>query len=157
MSDRQEIFVSGVAAGFPGVPHRSCRNPFLLDLAQPVWELDSHAKVEMRSKVRGLRSRQRAVLPAHRPEVAVSAAVAKQNASPVAAEPAVSQSVPAAPVWEQAASWWAAPRPVPSLAVADWLTLSVLAEEDLSPAVSQSVPAAPRPERAARPPDIMSE
>ena len=56
MSDKQDAFLSGIAAEFPGVPHRYCPNHFLRDVAQPVLEEDRHAKVRMRSKVRGLGS-----------------------------------------------------------------------------------------------------
>ena len=62
MSDKQEAFVQGIAAEFPGVPHRYCDNHFLRDLAKPVLEKDSHAKVQMRRKVRGLRTIEQAVL-----------------------------------------------------------------------------------------------
>jgi hypothetical protein len=62
MSDRQDAFVTGIAAEFPDVPHRYCDNHFLRDLAQPVLEADSHAKVQMRRKVRGLRKIEQAVL-----------------------------------------------------------------------------------------------
>src|SRR3954467_11545159 len=62
MSDKQEAFVKGIAAAFPDVPHRYCYNPFLRDLARPVLEADSHAKVRMRKKVRGLRTIEQAVL-----------------------------------------------------------------------------------------------
>ncbi|HWT77205.1 MAG TPA: hypothetical protein VN648_00150, partial [Candidatus Methylomirabilis sp.] len=62
MSDRQEAFVTGIAAEFPDVPHRYCDNHFLRDLAQPVLEADGHAKVQMRKKVRGLRTIEQAVL-----------------------------------------------------------------------------------------------
>jgi hypothetical protein len=44
------------------VPHRYCDNHFLRDLAKPVLEADSHAKVPMRKKVRGLRVIEQAVL-----------------------------------------------------------------------------------------------
>ena len=47
--------MTGIAAEFPGVPHRYCDNHFLRDLAKPVLEADSHTKVQMRHKVRGLR------------------------------------------------------------------------------------------------------
>jgi len=67
MSDKQDAFVSGVAAEFPGVAHRYCANHFLRDLARPVLEADSHAKVQMRRKVRGLRSIEKAVLGPERP------------------------------------------------------------------------------------------
>jgi hypothetical protein len=62
MSDRQDAFVTGIAAEFPDVPHRYCDNHFLRDVAKPVLEADSHAKVEMRKKVRGLRKIEQAVL-----------------------------------------------------------------------------------------------
>src|SRR5947209_9112325 len=62
MSDKQEAFVKGIAAEFPDVPHRHCDNHFLRDLAKPVLEADSHAKVQMRKKVRGLRTIEQAVL-----------------------------------------------------------------------------------------------
>ncbi len=62
LSDRQEAFVTGIAAEFPNVPHRYCQNHFLRDLAKPVLEADSHAKVQMRQKVRGLRKIEQAVL-----------------------------------------------------------------------------------------------
>jgi hypothetical protein len=62
MSDKQEAFVTAIAAEFPDVPHRYCDNHFLRDLARPVLEADSHAKVRMRKKVRGLRTIEQAVL-----------------------------------------------------------------------------------------------
>lgn len=62
ISDKQDAFIKGIALEFPGVPHRYCANHFLRDLAKPTLELDSHAKVQMRKKVRGLRDIERAVL-----------------------------------------------------------------------------------------------
>src|SRR3954470_8948267 len=62
ISDKQDAFVTGIAAEFPGVPHRYCDNHFLRDLAKPVLEDDSHAQVQMRRKVRGLRKIEQAVL-----------------------------------------------------------------------------------------------
>ncbi len=62
MSDKQDAFVTGIAAEFPDVPHRYCANHFLRDLAKPVLEADSHAKVQMRTKVRGLGGIERSVL-----------------------------------------------------------------------------------------------
>jgi hypothetical protein len=44
------------------VPHRYCDNHFLHDVAKPVLEADSHSKVAMRKKVRGLRKIEQAVL-----------------------------------------------------------------------------------------------
>lgn len=62
MSDKQDAFVKTIASVCPGVPHRYCSNHFLRDLAKPVLELDSPAKVQMRGKIRGLRSIEREVL-----------------------------------------------------------------------------------------------
>ena len=69
ISDKQDAFVTGIAAEFPDVPHRYCANHFLRDRAKPVLEADSHAKVQMRKKVRGLRGIERSVLE-RRPESA---------------------------------------------------------------------------------------
>ena len=62
MSDKQDAFVTTIAQEFPGKPHRYCGNHFLRDLAKPMLDLDSHAKVQMRRKIRGLRAIERAVL-----------------------------------------------------------------------------------------------
>jgi hypothetical protein len=62
VSDKQDAFVTAIAAEFPVVPHRYCDNHFLRDVAKPVLEADSHAKVQMRRKVRGLRKIEQAVL-----------------------------------------------------------------------------------------------
>jgi hypothetical protein len=58
MSDKQDAFVKAIALEFPQVPHRYCQNHFLRDVAKPVLEADSHAKVKMRKKIRGLRGKQ---------------------------------------------------------------------------------------------------
>jgi cytosine/adenosine deaminase-related metal-dependent hydrolase len=68
MSDKQEAFVTAIAAEFPDVPHRYCDDHFLRDLAKPVLEADSHAQVRMRKKVRGLRTIERAVLQRQKTE-----------------------------------------------------------------------------------------
>jgi hypothetical protein len=70
ISDRQDAFVTGIAAEFPGVVHRYCDNHVLRDVARPVLEADSHAKVQMRKKVRGLRKVEQAVLKRQRGEEA---------------------------------------------------------------------------------------
>jgi hypothetical protein len=62
ISDKQDAFVKGIAAEFDGVPHRYCDNHFIRDVAKPVLEADSHAKVQMRRKVRGLRKIEQEVL-----------------------------------------------------------------------------------------------
>src|SRR5258705_195010 len=68
VSDQQDAFVKGIAAEFPDVPHRYCDNHFLRDVAQPVLEADSHAKVQRRRKVRGLRTIEQAVLQRQKAE-----------------------------------------------------------------------------------------
>src|SRR5216684_728843 len=62
MSEKQDAFVKAIAAEFEDVPHRYCQNHFLRDVAQPVLDVDSRAKVKMRRKVRGLRAIERRVL-----------------------------------------------------------------------------------------------
>jgi hypothetical protein len=89
MSDRQDAFVTGIAAEFPGVPHRYCENHFLRDLAKPVLEADSHAEVQMRKEVRGLRKIERAVLEHRRaPEGGVTTAAGEAGADPSPGDPA---------------------------------------------------------------------
>jgi hypothetical protein len=62
MSDKQEAFVKAIATEFPDIPHYYCQNHFLRDVAKPVLEMDSQAKVKMRRRVRGLRAIERRVL-----------------------------------------------------------------------------------------------
>src|SRR3954451_19388136 len=93
LSDKQDAFVTGIAAEFPDVPHRYCDNHFLRDLARPVTEADSHAKVQMRPKVRGLRTIEQAVLT--RSQAATSDAAADDPAATVAATAAPANLPPA--------------------------------------------------------------
>jgi len=74
LSDKQDAFVKGIAAEFPAVPHRYCDNHFIRDVAKPVLEADSHAKVQMRRKVRGLRKIEQAVLKQQNAEPSTSLA-----------------------------------------------------------------------------------
>lgn len=94
VSDKQEAFVKTIGEEFPGVPHRYCQNHFLRDAAEPMLEADSHAKVQMRRKVRGLREIERAVLSERRTQTPSTPA----GASP---EPAGTAS---GPVEEEASS-----------------------------------------------------
>lgn len=82
ISDKQDAFVTGITAEFPGVPHRYCANHFLRDLAKPVLESDSHAKVQMRKKVRGLRGIEQAVLKRQNAEVSKGLAEDDPEAMP---------------------------------------------------------------------------
>src|ERR1700736_5612427 len=90
LSDKQDAFVKGIAAEFPGVPHRYCQNHFLRDLAKPTLEKDSHAKVQMRQKVRGLRAIEREVLEQRRPGQAPDEA--KPEGPPLQAEATASRA-----------------------------------------------------------------
>jgi hypothetical protein len=72
ISDKQDAFVKAIAAEFPGVAHRYCQNHFLRDVAKPMLDADSHAKVKMRQKVRGLRAIERQVQDQQREEAAAS-------------------------------------------------------------------------------------
>jgi hypothetical protein len=70
MSDKQDAFVKGIAQAFPDTPHRYCDKHFLRDLAKPIRKADSHARVQMRKKVRGLRAIERDALAHRRQAVA---------------------------------------------------------------------------------------
>jgi hypothetical protein len=82
LSDRQDAFVTGIAAEFPDVPHRYCANHFLRDVAKPVLEADSQAKVQMRKQVRGLRKIEQAVLKRQRGAASPSRAEDDPEATP---------------------------------------------------------------------------
>ena len=98
LSDKQDAFVTGIAAEFPGVPHRYCVNHFLRDLAKPMLEAESHAKVKMRRKVRGLRAIEREVLQQRRRSASETSAVAPASMTPATPPPAhpVAKAVPVA-------------------------------------------------------------
>ena len=66
MTDKQSAFLSGIKKEFPDTIHRYCQNPFIRDLAKPMSEIDSKAKVQMRKKVRGLRTLEKGVLQLQR-------------------------------------------------------------------------------------------
>jgi hypothetical protein len=94
LSDKQDAFVTGIAGEFPGVPHRYCANHFLRDVAKPVLEADSHSKVQMRQKVRGLRKIEQTVL--QHPGGAAAGAAAAGEARGTVVGPAEVLSGPAA-------------------------------------------------------------
>jgi hypothetical protein len=97
LSDKQDAFVTGIAGVFPGVPHRYCVNHFLRELAKPMLKADSHAKVQMRKKVRGLRAIEREAL-ADRQEARTQAQAQQGVAAEKggAAQPRAAQGRPAA-------------------------------------------------------------
>jgi hypothetical protein len=108
MSDKQDAFVKGIKAQFPDTPHRYCQNHFLRDLAKPMLEMDSHAKVAMRKKVRGLRAIEKQVLEDRR----------KVQAEPEAAGASVAAPGEPCGVVPQASNSAAAGEPAASTAVA---------------------------------------
>jgi hypothetical protein len=87
ISDKQDALVTGIAAEFPDVPHRYCANHFLRDVAKPVLEADSQAKVQMRGKVRGLRKIEQAVLKRQRQAAALASVGSDASATTVLAPP----------------------------------------------------------------------
>jgi hypothetical protein len=82
MSDKQDAFVTAIASEFPGTPHRYCQNHFLRDVAQPVLDMDSRAKVKMRRKVRGLRAIERRVIEERRQAAAPAPTPPDENPKP---------------------------------------------------------------------------
>jgi hypothetical protein len=96
ISDKQDAFVKGIASEFPDVPHRYCDNHFLRDVAKPVLEADSHAKVRMRKKVRGLRAIEQAVLRRRKAEAepALESVGATDRANATATDPTPAASDP---------------------------------------------------------------
>jgi hypothetical protein len=97
ISDKQKAFVTGIAEVFAGVPHRYCSNHFLRDLAKPVLERDSHAKVQMRRKVRGLREVERRILEERRKGSSPSASSDEAETAVTPPPATLSASSPATP------------------------------------------------------------
>jgi hypothetical protein len=110
MSDKQDAFVKAIATEFPGIPHRYCQNHFMRDLAKPVRDIDSQAKVTMRSKVRGLRAIERRVLEERRQAAASASppppAPPQGAATSTAALPASVTPATVAPPEPYASSAW---------------------------------------------------
>jgi hypothetical protein len=134
MSDKQDAFVKGIAAEFPELPHRYCQNHFLRDLAKPMLEADSHAKVQMRKKVRGLRDIERQVLEDRRK---AAEAASQTSASPAASSEPVASVVTAdepVAVGPQANSAAVAGEPAASEPTAN--TTGVAAAKAVSPQVA---------------------
>jgi len=104
MSDKQDAFVKGVKAEFPDTPHRYCQNHFLRDLAKPMLEKDSHAKVAMRKKVRGLRDLEKQVLEERRKAQAEPEAAGASAAVPGERCGVIPQAISTASAGESAAS-----------------------------------------------------
>jgi len=111
MSDKQDAFVSGIEAEFPKVPHRYCQNHFLRDLAKPMLEQDSHQKVQMRRKVRGLRDIEKQVLQERRKAEVLASAIGPASVSAGTGGTAVVEVAPVKPQTRAVASPQAASEP----------------------------------------------
>jgi hypothetical protein len=71
VSDGQESIRLAVADVFPGVPHQLCQFHYLREAARPLYELDRHAKKELKKRVRGVRPLERRVEGRADPEALV--------------------------------------------------------------------------------------
>jgi hypothetical protein len=61
VSDGQHSIRNAVAKALPGVPHQLCQFHFLREAALPIYEMDRHAKKELKKRVRGIRKIERKV------------------------------------------------------------------------------------------------
>lgn len=61
VSDGQRSIRNAVAKALPGVPHQLCQFHFLREAALPIYEMDRHAKKELKKRVRGIRKIERKV------------------------------------------------------------------------------------------------
>jgi hypothetical protein len=61
ISDGQHSIRNAVAAALPGVPHQLCQFHYLREAARPIYEMDRHAKKELKKRVRNIRPIERQV------------------------------------------------------------------------------------------------
>src|SRR5918997_6090183 len=61
VSDGQTSIRNAVAKALDGVPHQLCQFHYLREAATPIYEVDRHAKVQLKKKVRGIRPIERKV------------------------------------------------------------------------------------------------
>ncbi len=61
VSDGQTSVRRAVERALPGVPHQLCQFHFLREAARPVFEADRHAKVKLKTQVRGVRPIERSL------------------------------------------------------------------------------------------------
>lgn len=59
VSDGQRSIRNAVAAALPGVPHQLCQFHYLREAARPIYELDRHAKKQLKKRVRNIRPLER--------------------------------------------------------------------------------------------------
>jgi hypothetical protein len=60
ISDGQHSIRKAVAKALPDVPHGLCHYHYLREAVKPIYEADRHAKKELKKRVRGVRSLERA-------------------------------------------------------------------------------------------------
>ena len=60
VSDGQESIRNAVDQALKGVPHQLCHFHYLREAAKPIYEADRHAKKELKKRVRGIRTIERA-------------------------------------------------------------------------------------------------
>jgi hypothetical protein len=61
LSDGQHAIRNAVALALPGVPHQLCQFHFLREAGTPIYEMDRHAKKELKKAVRDIRALEREV------------------------------------------------------------------------------------------------
>jgi hypothetical protein len=61
VSDGQDSIRKAVKKALDGVPHQLCQFHYLREAAEPIYEADRHAKVQLKKKVRGIRPIERKV------------------------------------------------------------------------------------------------
>jgi hypothetical protein len=71
VSDGQMSIRKAVAEALKGVPHQLCHFHYLREAALPLYEVDRHAKVQLKKKVRGIRPIERKVEGRNDPEAVV--------------------------------------------------------------------------------------
>jgi len=79
VSDGQHSIRNAVAKALPGVPHQLCQFHYLREAGRPVYEMDRHAKKELKKHVRGIR-------PIERQAEAEAAAKAAEGDEPARAQ-----------------------------------------------------------------------
>src|SRR5581483_5685999 len=66
--DGQQSIRKAVAQALPDVPHQLCQFHYLREAARPIYEVDRHAKQELKKRVRGVRKIERQVEARDDPE-----------------------------------------------------------------------------------------
>jgi hypothetical protein len=88
VSDGQQSIRNAVAKALPGVPHQLCQFHYLKEAGKPVYEMDRHAKKELKKRVRGIRPLERKAEKALAQSEAQSEAKAEGKAAQEAAQEA---------------------------------------------------------------------